>query len=354
MIHLVRVAVAPYKMGATEEQGSDVARDEKPVHKVTLNPYMIAEYPVTQELWETVTGGNPSRSKGAKKPVVNVSLDDCRSFIKQLNELTGETYRLPTEAEWEYAARGGKMSRGYRYAGSNNLDEVAWYEGNSSGQLHEVGQKKPNELRLYDMSGNVFEWCADWYTDYPSTDQTNPLPKEPRGDDEYDVSYVARGGSMRSKITECRASFRRPTQAFNDYEFVGLRLAMDGYEGDLDEILTPAYEKDGIVFKYGQITAKEYFDMEEEFGAEYEDEMIDLVAQELKNLDLPKKDIYEMIEMNGVVIVYLIVTSDHSQKDKLAWIQQCKDLDLEEDPAVAELGARLYREIYEDLKKKNK
>ena len=205
--------------GGTFLMGSeDGKEDEKPIHKVTLTDYYIGKYTVTQKLWETVMGSNPSRFKGENNPVENVSWEDCQAFIQKLNTRTGKTYRLLTEAEWEYAARGGNKSKGCQFAGSNNLDEVAWYDGNSNRQTHPVGQKSPNELGLYDMSGNVWEWCGDWYGGYNSNHLNNP-----KGAEKGDVR-VFRGGSWRNFARGCRVSCRggyNPT-----YRTLGFRLAL--------------------------------------------------------------------------------------------------------------------------------
>lgn len=170
-------------------------------------------------------GSNPSMDKGAKRPVELVSWNDCQKFIKKLNAATGKTFRLPTEAEWEYAARGGNRSRGYKYAGSNSLDDVAWYAEKNSGLVsRDVATKQPNELGLYDMSGNVFEWCSDWYDIYSSESQTNP--KGPNSGD----SRVIRGGGYASGSTWSRSTDRSgATPDYDDSEYciiVGLRLAL--------------------------------------------------------------------------------------------------------------------------------
>ena len=223
---MVRVEGGPFMMGATPEQGSDAYDDEKPAHRVALSSYYIGKYEVTQEQWVAVMGRNPSRFKGAKNPVEVVSWNDCQKFIKKLNQLTGLKFRLPTEAEWEYAARGGNKSKGYKYSGSNNLGDVAWYGNNSSSKTHEVGRKAPNELGLYDMSGNVMEWCSDWYgwTYYSSSPSTNPTG--PSSDSER----VQRGGSWDSYYAQyCRVSFRGDDDnpSCPDYysDVFGLRLA---------------------------------------------------------------------------------------------------------------------------------
>ena len=151
-----------FQMGATSEQGSDATSAESPVHSVTLSGYWMGETEVTQELWQAVMGSNPSYFSGTNLPVEYVSWNDIvNDFLPKLNNMTGKNFRLPTEAEWEYAARGGK-SGGYKYAGSDDVGSVAWYYDNSSSKTHTVKTKSPNELGLYDMSGNVWEWCQDW------------------------------------------------------------------------------------------------------------------------------------------------------------------------------------------------
>jgi formylglycine-generating enzyme required for sulfatase activity len=153
-------------------------KDAKP-HEVELSSFYIQKTEVTQEAWDAVMGSNPSNDKSNKdNPVNGVSWDDCQKFILKLNRLTGKKYRLPTEAEWEYAARGGKLSKGYRYSGSNRMEEVAWFTKNDSGRIHPVAQKQPNELGIYDMSGNVWEWCNDWYNNFDSTGTKNPIGPE--------------------------------------------------------------------------------------------------------------------------------------------------------------------------------
>lgn len=194
-----------YVLGGTFAMGSDdsVADfNESPIHNVTLSSYYIGKYEVTQELWTAVMGSNPSNFSGTNLPVEKVSWNDCQDFIAKLNKLTGKTFRLPTEAEWEYAARGGQKSKGYKYSGSYIIDYVAWYDGNSDNKTHAVGTKAPNELGIYDMSGNVWEWCLDWDGSYTSDAQTDPTGAA-------SGSYrVIRGGSWDSYAQGCRCSFR--------------------------------------------------------------------------------------------------------------------------------------------------
>ncbi len=218
---MVYVEGGTFQMGATEEQGEDAFDREKPVHRVTLSSYLIGKHEVTQGLWEEVMGSNPSYNKqGGDYPVECVSWDDCQEFIEKLNARTGMEFRLPTEAEWEYSARGGNRSKGYKYAGSNNLDEVGWYGDNSDEHTHPVGRKKPNELGLYDMSGNVFEWCQDWYGDYSSEAQTNPTGLQ---SGRY---RVLRGGGYWIDARYCRVSYRDSYDPGRRHGYCGLRLVL--------------------------------------------------------------------------------------------------------------------------------
>ena len=201
---MVPVKGGTFTMGATPEQGSEAKANEKPAHSVTLSDYYIGETEVTQALWLAVMGGeNPSEYKAPGMPVELVSLEDCENFIDKLNELTGRKFRLLTEAEWEFAARGGTKSHGYKYAGSNDIGSVAWYESNSDSKTHPVKQKAPNELGIYDMTGNVWEWCLDGYGAYSSAAQTNPQGRLTDAD-----ANVTRGGSFSNEPTDCRVSVR--------------------------------------------------------------------------------------------------------------------------------------------------
>ena len=218
--NMVEVQGGTFTMGATSEQGSDADSDEKPTHSVTLSSYYIGQTEVTQALWKAVMGSNPSNWKGDTLPVERVSWDECQEFVSKLNRLTGKNFRLPTEAEWEYAARGGSKSRGYKYSGSNTLGDVAWYGGNSGSTTHPVATKSSNELGLYDMSGNVYEWCSDWYGDYATTPQTNP--KGPNSG----THRVYRGGCWGNDAWFCRVSFRVNFVPSIRRNYLGLRLAL--------------------------------------------------------------------------------------------------------------------------------
>ena len=223
----VKVKAGTFTMGCTSEQGDDCWNSEKPTHRVTLtNDYLMGKYPVTRVQWRAVMGNNPSEFKNCDNcPVESVSWNDIQEFLVKLNQQTGtkgtgKCYRLPTEAEWEYAARGGVKSRGYKYAGSNDIDEVAWYDDNSGGKTHPLGQKASNELGLYDMSGNVDEWCADWYGAYSSSSQTNP--KGPSSG-QY---RVLRGGSWINFARECRVSTRSFSSPGSRGNYNGFRLCL--------------------------------------------------------------------------------------------------------------------------------
>jgi len=217
--NMIRVEGGRFQMGASEKD-TDAYSDEKPQQWVYLSDYYMGETVVTQALWKAVMGTNPSAFKGDNNPVEQVSWNDCQEFIKKLNEKTGQTFRLPTEAEWEYAARGGNKSKGYKYAGSNRIKEIAWFYDNSGEKTHPVKTKKPNELGLFDMSGNVWEWCQDWYGDYSNLEQTNPNGALSGSD------RVNRGGCWVCTARGCRVSNRNsypPTITFYD---LGFRLAL--------------------------------------------------------------------------------------------------------------------------------
>ena len=219
-IEMVKVEAGTFMMGATSEM-QDPYDDEKPVHQVTLtNDYYMGKYEVTQDLWQAVMGNNPSIFKGDNLPVEMVSWKDCQKFIRKLNNMTGRKFRLPTEAEWEYAARGGKKSRGYQYLGSSNISDVAWYNRNSGSKTHPVGTKQANELGIYDMTGNVCEWCQDRFGSYVSSSQTNPTGAVSGS------RRVWRGGSWGSNAGQCRSSFRGDDSPAYRTLHCGLRLVL--------------------------------------------------------------------------------------------------------------------------------
>ena len=219
-IDMVRVEAGTFTMGATPEMDNPLD-EEKPAHQVTLtNDYYIGKYEVTQALWQAVMGNNPSNFKGENLPVETVSWKDCQEFLIKLNRITGKTFRLPTEAEWEYAARGGNKSRGYQYSGSNNLSDVAWHTNNSGSKTHAVGSKQANELGIYDMTGNVWEWCQDWYGKYSSSSKTNPTGANSGS------KRVGRGGSWIINSLVCRSSYRGYSSPDNRLNYVGLRLVL--------------------------------------------------------------------------------------------------------------------------------
>ena len=241
---MIQVDAGTFTMGATEEQGSDAYSDESPTHQVTLSSFAIGQTEVTQELWVAVMGSNPSWFNGTGnpnhgsshsddfginllRPVECVSWNDCQVFISRLNQITGKNFRLPTEAEWEFAARGGNLSQGYKYAGSNNIDDVAWYGSNNDeynptgiggNGPQTVGTKKTNELGLHDMSGNVWEWCQDNYYIYNEEAQSNPVGSVSGSE------HMTRGGSWLHKDRYCRVSNRAKSSSYS--ERMGLRLAL--------------------------------------------------------------------------------------------------------------------------------
>ena len=230
---MIYVAGGTFLMGATEEQGEDYDSSEKPVHSVTLSDYYIGKFEVTQGLWKAVMGTDVEEQMekadesylngvGDDYPMYYVSWNEAQEFVKKLNKLTGKNYVLPTEAQWEYAARGGVKSRGYKYSGSNTIDDVAWYweNGEEEYSTSSVGTKLSNELGIYDMSGNVWEWCSDWYGDYSEVSQTDPTgPSSGSG-------RVHRGGSWYGGARGCRVSSRGDGNPDGRYNFLGFRVAL--------------------------------------------------------------------------------------------------------------------------------
>ncbi|MEE3448106.1 MAG: formylglycine-generating enzyme family protein, partial [Bacteroidales bacterium] len=224
--NMIFVQGGTFQMGASD---SDVYDDEQPVHSVTVSDFYIGETEVTQGLWRAVMGGNPSYfTRGDNYPVESVSWNDCQEFIYKLNQKTGKTFCLPTEAECEYAARGGNQSNGYKYSGSNNIDNVAVYNENSYNLgsnsaaygTHAVKTMSSNELGLYDMSGNVWEWCSDWYGSYSSSSQTNPRGASSGSE------RVLRGGGWGDTARDCRVSGRYSSEPDKSYSGYGLRLVL--------------------------------------------------------------------------------------------------------------------------------
>jgi formylglycine-generating enzyme required for sulfatase activity len=214
---MVYIPGGVFMMGS---ESPEALPDEKPVHQVTLSDYWIGKYEVTQEQWVSVMGSNPSYYVGDTLPVNDIQWDDCQAFIRRLNELTGKSYRLPTEAEWEFAARAG--TTGDRYG---DLESVAWYSDNSGGTPHPVGGKAPNAFGLYDMLGNIFEWCWDWYDFYTAEPQIDPQgPETPHPDTQH---HILRGGSWFLEKVAARAPFRSLHVPEHKYDVLGLRLARD-------------------------------------------------------------------------------------------------------------------------------
>ena len=233
---MIKVEGGTFTMGATSEQGSDAESNEKPKHKVTLSDYYIGQTEVTQELWEAVMGTTIQQQRdkenrslvlkgtGDRYPMYFVNLYECQQFVKALNsllynKLNGKKFALPTEAQWEFAARGGTKSNTYKYSGSNDINIVAWYSYNAQSSSHKVGLKAPNELGIYDMSGNVWEWCQDWYGGYKGFSQTNPT-----GSDKGN-GYVYRGGSWYNGAQSSRVSYR-VHDAGTRHNHIGFRLVL--------------------------------------------------------------------------------------------------------------------------------
>jgi formylglycine-generating enzyme required for sulfatase activity len=229
---MVKVEGGAFIMGCTSEQGDDCFPDEKPIHSVTVQSFQIGKYEVTQAQWKAIMGTTvrkqrdkvdpswPLGGEGNNYPMYYVSWDEAQEFIRRLNVATGKSYRLPTEAEWEYAARGGNRSQDYKYSGSNDLGEVAWYDDNSGSQTHPVGKKKANELGIHDMSGNVYEWCQDWYGGYSASSQQNPVGA---GNGSY---RVHRGGSWSLIEFNCRVTFRAYYSSGGRHDRLGFRVVL--------------------------------------------------------------------------------------------------------------------------------
>ncbi len=230
LVNGVSFKMMPVEAGTFQMGKSADGNDVTPVHSVTITKdYYIGETEVTQALWKAVMGQMPT-SDGSKwsstygigdnYPAYYISYNDVQEFITKLNDLTDMAFRMPTEAEWEYAAKGGRKSNGYTYAGSNTIDEVAWYTSNSGSKTHPVAQKKSNELGLYDMSGNVWEWCSDWYGSYSSSTVSDPVGASSGS------NRVFRGGGWDNGATSCRVAFRHSSSPSYRCSSIGFRLAL--------------------------------------------------------------------------------------------------------------------------------
>lgn len=226
------VASMIFVEGGSFTMGSDdtLYPDEQPIHDVTLLDFYLAKVTITQKQWTAIMGENPLWSenygKGNDYPANFISYGQAKQFIERLNEYSGMQFRMPTEAEWEYAACGGKYSQttSYTYSGSNEVNEVAWHRENANGSMHPVAKLKPNELGLYDMSGNVWEWCSDWYGNYPSGSVTNPTGPS------TGTKRVVRGGSFTYDAEYSRCKTRNCLSENNQSLAVGLRLAISAGE----------------------------------------------------------------------------------------------------------------------------
>ncbi len=226
---MVFVEGGSFTMGCTAEQESECLLPEKPAHPVFVRSFAICKYTVTQRQWREVMGKNPSDTRDDDSPVTNVSWEDAQQFIEKLNAFLGSNYRLPTEAEWEYAARGGVMSENYKYSGGNDMYSLGWYKDNAEGVPHPNGKRKENELGLYDMSGNVWEWCSDWYGAYPEDTETELINPEGAS---TGTERVVRGGYFEGPTLFCRVSCRNKSKPDYASSIIGLRLAMDKSSAD--------------------------------------------------------------------------------------------------------------------------
>ena len=283
--------------GGTFQMGSSSGEsDEKPVHSVTLSAFNIGKYEVTQAQWKAVMGNNPSSFSGCEDcPVERVSWNDVQDFIRKLNAQTGKNYRLPTEAEWEYAAKGGKSSKGYTYSGSNDLNSVAWNIDNSGRKTHAVGGKQANELGVCDMTGNVWEWCSDWYGTYNSYSETNPTGAS-------SVQHrVLRGGSWNASAYYCRTADRNGGNPDIRYYYYGFRIVLPVEDESKSEIQTETIKTDEEPLTYV------------EQDAEYPGGSAALCKLISENLVYPEDAVENGIE--GKVIVKFVVDIDGEAKD---------------------------------------
>lgn len=235
---LVFVVGGTFAMGNIGYSESGTISNEVPVSEVTLSDYYIGQYEVTQDVWVTIMGSNPSYFIGDSLPVDNVSLNDARRFAFKLSQITGFKYRIPTEAEWEYAARGGFKSKGYKFPGGNNIEEVGWTKVNSEKKTHPVGTKMPNELGIYDMCGNVMEWCNDYYGPYTEEDKINPTGPVVASSSKLvgnewiittteETSYVMRGGSWTNSLKNCHTTKRFDYKIWHKRYNFGVRVVRE-------------------------------------------------------------------------------------------------------------------------------
>ncbi len=223
-LEMVHVQGGGFMMGCLPEKDNACKRNELPAHEQIIASFYIGKFEITQDQWKKVMGSLPDRFDGCGLcPIVDVSWHDIQLFLRKLNELCGKQFRLPTEAEWEYAAKGGLSSKGYRFAGSENLDEVAWYADNSNQKTNPVGTKLPNELGLFDMTGNVWEWCEDRYGFY----EYRNVPMAKRED--IGIERVTRGGACDSFNESCRLVFRSSANPDARSFTLGFRVALDAH-----------------------------------------------------------------------------------------------------------------------------
>ena len=230
-MRMIFVEGGTFTMGCTSDQGDDCDDDEKPTRETTVGSFHIGMLKVTQSQWEKVMGTtlDQQRAKagnsmtygvGADYPMYYVSWEEAKEFCRRLSQQTGRNYSLPTEAEWEYAARGGKKSEGTKYAGSQSIRDVAWYWDNSGSSTHKCGTKRPNALGIYDMSGNVWEWCEDRYGQYLQYDKDNPKGAS------TGFRRVIRGGSWNNFARDCRVASRGSSSPGSRFDTTGFRVVL--------------------------------------------------------------------------------------------------------------------------------
>lgn len=313
-IETFHVSGVPIRMVLVERgKSSDIA------------PFFIGQMEVTQELWETVMGKNPSHFKGSMRPVESVTKDDCEKFINKLNDMTGQKFRLPKENEWEYAAKGGKLSKGYKYAGSNDWKSVAWLGEGAGAATNSVASKVPNELGIYDMTGNVWEWCVN--------------------DD------VVRGGGVGSDATQSTIISRRKLSESSAQSNIGLRLAISAKD------IKPGKESgimnyDGVPIVLPNATANDIDNLAEV----YEEAMAELCVKAACGTGITKEEWGYYMEEEPF-FAWLIMTSDYSDTQKHQWLKEFKKIDFFDEkaklvPKVEQLIVKLYNELYNKLRKK--